>query len=153
MPTSSTANRLRERRRGKDKHYFIQALIFLTRVVAMRYKWTRLYLSEELQTSYSCKSPVPNRQVALRFPGLAWKNSTAPLFRASWISHYFQTAAGLAMLWPEVSSSEILEYPQCLIRAGYVSKRGTGGSHKGSCLYPMLSGSVMTLPLPRFLSN
>ncbi len=75
-PTSSSSNRLKGRRREKDKHYFIQALIFLTRVVAMRYKWTRLYSSDELQTSYSCKSPVPNPQVALCFPGLAWKNST-----------------------------------------------------------------------------
>lgn len=49
-------------------------------------------------------------------------------------------AAGLAMQWPQVSSSEILEYPQCLIRAGYACERGTGGSHKGSSLYPMSSG-------------
>ncbi len=85
-----------------------------------------------------CTQP-PSGHVFSR-TGLEEQHSTAPLLRASWISHCFQTAAGLAMLWPEISSYEILEYPQCLIRAGYASKRGTGGSHKGSSLSPMLSG-------------
>lgn len=88
-PNSAAANRLWGRRRGKDKHYFTTALIFLTKEVEMRYERTRLYSSEELQTSYSCKSPVPNPQAALLFPGLVWKRSTAALLSASWISHCF----------------------------------------------------------------
>lgn len=91
-PTFSTANRLRgRRRRRKDKHYLIPALIFLTRGVAIRYKWTRLHSSEELQISYSCKSPVPNPQVGLLFSrtGLKEQQRTAPLLRPSWISHCF----------------------------------------------------------------
>lgn len=83
------ANQLRGRRRGKDKHYFTTVFIFLTKKVEMRYELTRLYSSEELQTSYSCKSPVPNPQAALLFPGLVWKQSTAALLGASWISHCF----------------------------------------------------------------
>lgn len=125
---------------ASGKHYFTTA-IFLAKEVSVRDKQTRLYSSEELQTSDSCKSPVPNPQAALLF-FQAWSEEqhSGAVEGQLDLPLLSYRAAGLAMQWPQVSSSEILEYPQCLIRAGYACERGTGGSHKGSSLYPMSSG-------------